>query len=121
MSAVVAYEKLVVRGCLCGTDRVRDCPLHLAGDNRGIAAWFKAGMPHGFPYAAHCVICGAEGLMYPNVELDDPNRSGEHRPTLACPGCSQPAAEAALVREALDFGYLLNDRRVFAAPLEEAA
>lgn len=115
-AVVSAYTDLVARGCLCGTDRTADCPLHGAGDNRGIAAFFRAGMPKAFPFDATCTVCGTPGLMYPDVVLDDPN-SGfpQHRPTLVCPHCSQPAAEHALVSEVLTAGlHQLNDRRVFA-------
>lgn len=116
MSAVEKYASLVARGCLCGTDRVADCPIHKQGDLRGIGAYFKAGMPGGFPMEANCMTCGAAGLMYPNVEIDDPNGSGEYRPTLVCPRCSHPANEAALIREAEASGlYQLNGKRVFGA------
>ena len=112
-----SYSRLLARGCLCGTDRPADCRLHPEGDNRGIAAWFKAGMPNGFPLAATCAVCDTGGLLYPNVALDDPD-SGvdghEHRPTLICPKCSSPAAERRLVDDAEQFGYSLNPRRVFA-------
>ena len=93
-----------------------DCPLHVeSSDNRGIAAWFKAGMPSGFPVVARCLLCGTDGLLYPNVELDDPNGSGEFQPTLICPRCSAPAAERSLRAEAEAFGYELNDQSVFGA------
>lgn len=111
-----SYSRLLARGCLCGTDRPADCSLHPAGDNRGIAAWLKAGMPSGFPAAATCAICGASGLLYPNVRLDDPESGAdgfEHRPTLICPRCSSPAAERRLVDDAERFGHSLNLRRVF--------
>jgi hypothetical protein len=112
---MTTYPELVARGCLCGTEQSAECPIHGVGDNRGIAAWFKAGMPQGFPLAATCALCGASGLMYPNVELDDPARSGGYRPTLVCPRCSTPATERALVRDAESFGYELNPARVFGA------
>jgi hypothetical protein len=115
MNRMDAYLKLVERGCLCGTARIADCPVHTKpGDNRGIAAFFRAGMPGGFPMAATCAICGADGLMYPNVGIDDPNGDGQYKPTLVCPSCSQPAAERALVREVEASGrHQLNDARVF--------
>jgi hypothetical protein len=111
---VSTYAELVERGCLCGSDRPADCTVHGPRDLRGIAAFFKAGMPGGFPMEANCAICGAPGLLYPNIELDDPKRSGENRRTLVCPECSGPAAETALRADAQQFGYRLNERRVFA-------
>lgn len=120
MSAMSAYAKLVERGCLCGTDRPADCSLHGPGDNRGIAAFYKAGMPNGFPMPANCALCGADGLMYPNIEIDDPEGSGRYKPTLVCPCCSQPISESRLVAEAQEFGFALNDRRVFIAPSPSA-
>lgn len=114
MSAIAAYARLVEDGCLCGTDQCADCPLHDAHDLRGLAAFFKAGMPSAFPMPAYCAICRAPGLLYPNIELDDPKRSGEDRPTLVCPRCSKPAAESHLVADAQQFGHQLNDNRVFA-------
>lgn len=61
-----------------------------------------------------CSECGHNGcLLYPNIEIDDPKRSGEFRRTLICPRCSTPGAEAALVADALAFGHQLNDLRVF--------
>lgn len=119
-----SHSRLQARGCLCGTERPADCRLHPAGDNRGIAAWFKAGMPSGFPTVAMCAICGAGGLLYPDVDLDDPRSEAdgiEHRPTLICPRCSSPAAERWLVNQAERFGYVLNPRRVFALATEESA
>jgi hypothetical protein len=120
MSRMDAYLKLVERGCLCGTDRIADCPVHAKpGDNRGLRAFFQAGMPGAFPSAATCSICGADGLMYPDVELDDPKGApgpAKHRPTLICPSCSSPAAERALVREVEASGrHQLNGARVFGA------
>lgn len=119
MSAIAKWEDLVARGCLCGTDdRAHECPLHTKpGDNRGIGAWFKAGMPLGFPMVdCTCSVCGTSGcLIYPNIEHDDPKRSGENRRTLICPSCSTPGAERALVADAEQFGYSLNPHRVFAA------
>lgn len=112
------YARLVERGCTCGTDRSAECRLHPPGDNRGLAAWFRAGMPHGFPLTATCAVCGSGGLLYPDVDRDDPE-SGvdgfEHRPTLVCPACSAPAVERGLVTEAERFGYVLNTARVFGA------
>ncbi len=108
------WADLVARGCLCGSDNPERCPIHTSsGDNRGIAAWFKAGMPTAFPFDALCSECGTEGLIYPNIEIDDPKRSGEYRRTLICPHCSGPGAEASLVADAIAFGHELNDRRVF--------
>jgi hypothetical protein len=55
-------------------------------------------------------------LLYPNVDLDDPDSGDdghEHRPTLICPQCSSPAAERKLVDDAERFGYVLNSHRVF--------
>jgi hypothetical protein len=50
------YSELVERGCLCGTDRIAECPLHKGpGDLRGLAAYFKAGQPLGFPLSANCM------------------------------------------------------------------
>jgi hypothetical protein len=118
---VSTFAQLVERGCLCGSDRVADCPLHRGpGDLRGIAAYFKAGMPKGFPMVAHCAICKTEGLMYPNIELDDAKREAigdakrGYKPTLICPCCSTPAAERALRIEVEGVGYYdLNQRSVF--------
>jgi hypothetical protein len=107
------FATLVQRGCLCGSKRPADCPLHGPRDNRGLLAFFKAGQPGGFPMAARCALCGDDGLLYPNVEIDDPRRSGEFRPTLICPRCSRPSSEQALRTDAEAFGYLLNDRCVF--------
>jgi len=123
MSASEKWAQLVRRGCLCGSDRPADCTLHGPGDNRGIAAYFKAGMPRGFPVRdCTCAICGTGGcLLYPNIAIDDPERDGKFHPTLICPRCSSPAAERALVRDAETFGYALNAERVFAAPMEKAA
>jgi hypothetical protein len=117
--STLAFDRLVQRGCLCGSERPADCPLHGPGDNRGIAAFFKAGMPNAFPMVAHCALCGTEGLMYPDVELDDPTINAgappRHRPTLICPRCSTPAAERALRAEVERSGRdQLNDRQVFA-------
>lgn len=116
-----AYQKLVAKGCLCGTDRPADCPLHEPGDNRGIAAFYKAGLPLAFPLVARCHDCHTEGLMYPNIDLDDPKRDVDPttspKPTLICPRCSRRGGvglERALVDDAESFGYELNDRRVFA-------
>lgn len=123
MSNTTAFAQLVERGCLCGTDRIAECALHGPGDNRGIAAHFKAGMPNGFPLVATCTLCRAEGLLYPSVPLDKGEvPAGEApSPTLICPCCSCPALEDSLRREAEDFGYQLNDRRVFPAPMVAAA
>lgn len=108
-----AYAQLVKRGCLCGTDDAVSCKVHPAGDNRGIAAWFKAGMPNGFPVECVCAICGTGALLYPNVELDDPEGDGGFLPTAVCPRCSRPSCEAALVSASRGRGYVLNARRVF--------
>lgn len=118
-----AYTDLLAKGCLCGTDDVAKCPLHGPGDNRGIAAWFKAGMPSGFPMAATCSLCGSDSLMYPSVELDRGEvPAGEcPGPTLVCPSCSRPANEARLVADAEAAGYVLNAKRVFARGLEAVA
>lgn len=113
MTATEVYAKLVERGCLCGTDRVADCQIHVGNDLRGIGAYFKAGQPNGFPMVARCSICRDEGLLYPNVEIDDPKRSGEFRPTLICPRCSRPSHEDELRADAERFGYLLNERSIF--------
>lgn len=121
MSRMDAYARLVERGCLCGTDAPADCTLHGPGDNRGIAAYFAAGQPRGFPLVARCSVCGAGGLLYPNIDIDDPKRDGAFRPTLVCPGCSVPAGERALRADAENFGYVLNERLVFPAPLGEVA
>lgn len=114
-SAGQTYSKLVILGCLCGGERSSECPLHPPGDNRSLAAWFRAGMPNGFPLAAKCAACGAVGLMYPDTVLDAPEAAGghEHRPTLICPRCSSPAAERVLVAAAERFGYTLKPVRVF--------
>lgn len=113
------YDKLVEKGCLCGTEQVAKCPVHPEPtDNRGLRAFYQAGMPKGFPSAATCTICGSDGLMYPDIELDDPKRGDDgppkHRPTLVCPQCSGPGGERRLRSEAEDFGYVLNERAVFA-------
>lgn len=114
MNAASTFEALVARGCLCGTDRVADCPLHTGGDNRGIGAFFKAGMPRAFPTAASCWICGAEGLLYPNVQIDD--GTDGFKPTLVCPQCSTASCERALVAEVEAAGrHRLNPCRVFSA------
>lgn len=105
-------EALRAKGCVCGLgDR---CPVHSEpSDNRGLRAWFEAGMPLGFPMEATCSVCGAAGLLYPNVEIDDPNRSGEYHPTLICPCCSKPPSERALREDAEQFGYELRPVSVF--------
>lgn len=119
------YAKLVERGCLCGSEDPAGCPLHEPRDNRGLRAFYEAGMPLGFPMDAWCAICGSEGLMYPNINIDDPGRNADPQhdsfgPTLACPRCSVPAVERALVADASQFGYELNDKRVFALAVEAA-
>jgi hypothetical protein len=115
-AALEAWQALIERGCLCSGDTPHACALHGPRDNRGIAAWFKAGMPAGFPMKARCAICrNSDCLLYPNVELDDPQRSGQSRPTLVCPTCSVPVVERALVADAEQFGYALNSRRIFGA------
>lgn len=126
MATATTYEQLVERGCLCGTDRAQDCELHGPGDNRGIAAFYRAGMPLAFPSYANCMLCGAAGLMYPDVELDDPNHEPDgptkHRPTLICPRCSTPRAEQALRSEVEVSGlHKLNGRSVFGGVAEVAA
>lgn len=122
MSKRAAYAALVARGCLCRTAQVVSCPVHPdPRDNRGLRAYFEAGQPGGFPMVASCAICGTEGLLYPNVELDDPARSGEFRPTLICPRHSVPSHERALRADADQFGYELNEQRVFAQIGREAA
>lgn len=85
------YARLVERGCLCGTDRPQDCTLHGPGDNRGLRAFFQAGMPLAFPSRMTCGKCGAEGLGYPELEADPPGQ-----PTMICPNCSTRAAESLL-------------------------
>lgn len=121
MSAAKTWADLASRGCLCGSDRPADCALHEPRDNRGLRAFFQAGQPLGFPAPATCTLCGTDGLLYPNIEIDDPKRSGEYRPTLVCPRCSCPAAEATLVADTCDFGFELNPRRIFHSPDEVAA
>lgn len=111
-----SYVDLVERGCLCGTNRIAACPLHVGpGDNRGLRAFYQAGMPLAFPMVATCAICGTEGLMYPDVELEESSQApARHRPTLICPRCSRPSLERALVVEVLVTArHRLNDRRVF--------
>jgi hypothetical protein len=113
------YEALVEKGCLCGTDRSWECKVHSKPtDNRGLRAFFEAGMPLGFPMVATCAICGDEGLMYPDIEAEDVTKEigpAESRPpTLVCPRCSQPVCERRLRTEAVDFGYTLNSQVVFA-------
>lgn len=52
-----AWEQLVARGCLCGTEDPA-CPIHKAGDNRGLRAWFEADLPYGFPMErVNCGVC----------------------------------------------------------------
>lgn len=116
MSAAEKWAQLVARGCKCGgIDNPADCALHHGSDMRGIAAYFAAGMPLGFPLLANCAICSADSLMYPSIPLDAGHLlAGEAPPpTLVCPRCSAPAAERALREEAEAFGYVLNDRVVF--------
>jgi hypothetical protein len=110
-----SYEALVERGCLCGTDLPQDCGLHGPSDNRGLRAFFEANMPMAFPCTAFCALCGAEGLMYPSVELDrgDVPAGEAPGPTLVCPSCSSPVCEMTLRAEAEEFGYVLNGRSVF--------
>ena len=112
MSATDRYRELLVRGCLCG--RAGACPIHKPGDNRGLAAYFRAGMPEAFPTPATCATCGANGLLYPNVsESQSPPR---HHPTLICPHCSTPETEALMLATIHQDGYhQLNSARVFAA------
>ena len=121
MTATAAYERLVAKGCLCGSERPADCSLHGPSDNRGLAAFFKAGMPLAFPFSANCSLCGREGLMYPNVALD----SGEDmtfRPTLVCPACSTRRSESAIRAEVEASGlHRLNAQRVFSACVEPKA
>lgn len=115
-------DMLRAKGCTCGLDDdhghpVGRCPLHVEpSDNRGLRAWFEAGMPRGFPQPMTCGVCGSEGLSYPNVNQMMPDREFGYRPTLICPKCSTPYLEARLRAEleANGFGYMLvNDRRVF--------
>lgn len=119
-TAVATYDRLVARGCLCGSEHPADCTIHGPGDNRGLAAFYRAGMSKAFPCAAACAICGHDGLMYPDVELDrvEIDREGDghrHRPTLICPSCSSATAERSLVAEVVGSGlHPLNERRVFA-------
>jgi hypothetical protein len=87
------YAELVERGCLCGTDRSFHCPLHGPGDNRGLAAFFRAGMPGAFPSSITCGRCGSEALMYPDWGEDE-GAPAQHRPTTVCPECSSPAVES---------------------------
>jgi hypothetical protein len=119
--SAATYAELVERGCLCGSDSPQDCSLHGPRDNRGLAAYFKAGMPRGFPLVATCTLCGDEGLLYPSVELDcgDVPAGEAPGPTLICPRCSRPTLERALRAGAESFGYELNARTVFA--MEAAA
>jgi hypothetical protein len=111
------YDKLVEKGCLCGSERPQDCELHGPGDNRGLRAFFEAGMPSSFPLVASCAICDAESLMFPDTELDDPTKevdpAVERPPTLICPRCSAPSQERSLRTDAEEFGYELNSRAVF--------
>lgn len=120
MSKSSTYEALVARGCLCGTERPQDCTLHGVGDNRGLAAYFKAGMPNAFPCVATCSLCRSDGLLYPNVGLD--TGTGGYKPTVVCPRCSAPVCERALVAEVEASGlHKLNTRRVFSAAEEAIA
>jgi hypothetical protein len=109
-NVVSKYAQLVERGCLCGTERPQDCPVHKKpGDNRGLAAFFAAGMPFAFPSKATCGTCGAEGLMYPNVQHAEPGD-----PTLICPNCSTRSAESLLrFRLELEGLHKLNGKSVF--------
>lgn len=108
------YAQLVERGCTCGT-KARDCPLHPAGDNRGLRAWLEAGMPNGFPMTATCAVCFSDALLYSNVDQADHDKPFEFAPTLVCPSCSSPASERRLADAAVAAGHQLNDRRVFGA------
>jgi hypothetical protein len=119
---VIPFADLAAQGCLCGTESPAGCPVHKAGDNRGLRAFFEAGMPKAFPTACRCALCGAEGLLYPNVGLDSPPREAigdatvsGYKPTVICPRCSAPVLERALVAEVEASGlHDLNDSRVFA-------
>lgn len=110
-----SYDTLVAKGCICGSERPGPCPLHSApNDNRGIAAFLRAGMPLAFPMPATCARCGAEGLLYPNVDPTAPRAAADYRPTLVCPRCSRPADEGALIAGVVTSGmHRLNTRRVF--------
>lgn len=114
---MTVYAELVAKGCTCGNDPVT-CPVHPEpSDARGLAAFYKAGMPLAFPLeGCVCSICSTAGcVMYPDVELDDPGGKGiRHRPTLICPHCSSPAAERRLRAEVEETGrYVLNAASVF--------
>jgi hypothetical protein len=117
VTAVAKWAALEAKGCKCGTDEPGSCPIHVdLSDNRGLRAWFQAGMPNGFPVeGCRCGICGTGGcLLYPNVELDDPESDAGFRPTLVCPSCSTPAAERALRAEVEATGnYKLKPVTVF--------
>jgi hypothetical protein len=114
-AAAQAYAELVEQGCLCGTDRVANCQIHGRDDLRGLAAYLRAGSPRGFPLDVTCALCGAPSLMYPSVALDRGEIPADAAPppTTVCPRCSHPAAERALRREAVAYGYDLNDKMVF--------
>lgn len=116
MKRTGTYTELRARGCTCGGETYTPCAVHGPGDNRGIAAWFRAGMPQGFPMTnCTCAICGSNGCcMYPDVDLDDKTKPFVHTPTLICPRCSTPALEASRRAVSEARGYLLNDSRVFA-------
>lgn len=110
------WTALVARGCVCGGADFTPCPIHSEpSDNRGLRAWFEAGMPQGFPMPATCGVCGSDGLMYPDVDLENPEKPFEHTPTLICPSCSTPYVEARLRARCEANGYAgrLNSKRVF--------
>ena len=114
------YADLVARGCTCGTE-ARDCPLHKPGDNRGLAAWLRAGQPMGFPMEdCTCAVCGAGGSMiYPDWRLEESGKRGDkmpdvdHGPSLVCPRCSSRNVEAFLRYKAESLGHDLKPVGVF--------
>lgn len=117
------YAELVGQGCLCGSEIPHDrCPIHTGqSDNRGIRAFFEAGMPQAFPSSCTCAVCGADSLMYPSVDLEngdvDVNAPGySYERTVICPNCSTPYLEARLRAKCEANGYghgRLNSKRVF--------
>jgi hypothetical protein len=120
---MAAWEALVAKGCTCGDEPYTPCPIHTEpGDNRGIRAWFLAGLPGGFPMVnVTCAVCGcADCLMYPSPEQDEwaDEHDGEptkHFPSTVCPRCSTPGVERRLVAAVERQGlHKLNPTRVFA-------